>query len=422
MIPVPDQQEASGFLAGVDARFRPFGNMNVLEHMGPIPAMILFISVGVTVNIAVVGLFLASRDEPVGATIAYSIAAVCTVATAVYLSTGSAAFLAVAEIAVAVIGVLCLHVALGGYAWSGGFLAWGLSHATIVALFFGRMAVLAAVSVYMSAAIAFLFLEATLQGLRNGPPDIQVPAVLGTNTVVINLVVLAMLVFMLIRLLSREQSRNLELLINVLPAAIAGRLKDSPGVIADHIDECTIAFVDIVGFTAHSATVTPDRLVEQLNMVFSRFDDLVDRHGVEKIKTIGDGYMAISGAPVAREHHVEAVCDLALAMQAEMPDLNRQIGTDFLLRIGINTGQVVAGVIGTSRFSYDLWGDTVNLASRLEADASPGTILVSKSVADAAGESYCLIPLGKVELKGQGAVPVFQLQGNSDRASGQPVS
>jgi class 3 adenylate cyclase len=376
--------------------------------------MALFISVGVTLNIGLIGLFLTARDEAMAAAIAYVIAGVSAVATVVYLFNGSAAVMAVTEIAIGVIGVLGAHLALGGYSWSGGWLAWGLSHVTVVALFFGRVAAFTLVSIYLGSAITFVFLEPILQGLRDGPPDVMVPAVLAADMVVVNLVLLATLASMLVSLLSREQSRNLELLLNVLPSAIVARLRDTPGVIADRFDECTVAFADIVGFTPHSATVTPDRLVEELNSVFSRFDDLVARFGVEKIKTIGDGYMVIAGAPVARDHHVAAICDLALAMQGEMPDLNQRMGTDFLLRIGINTGQVVAGVIGTSKFSYDLWGDTVNVASRLEGNADPGTILVSQAVADEAGSSFSFLSLGDVALKGKGPVPVFRLQGRTD--------
>jgi adenylate cyclase len=418
VIPNTGKPEASGFFDRLDGRFRPFGNMSVLESMGPLPQMTLFISIGVTVNIGAIGVFLAANDEPTAAAIAFGVTAVATIATIVYLFNGSAAFVARAEIGCGVIGVIAMHVVLGGYAWSGGWLAWGLSHVTIVALFFGRIASAVLVSVYMTAALVFVFMESTLQALRDGPPDVLVPAVLGADTVLVNLALLAMLVSLLVNLLTREQSRNLQLLLNVLPAAIARRLKDSPEVIADRYDHCTVLFADLVGFTLHSTTVSPDRLVEELNMVFSSFDDLVATHGVEKIKTIGDGYMAIAGAPVAREGHVEAICDLALEMQSGMPGLNKGIGTDFELRIGVNTGEVIAGVIGNSRFSYDLWGDTVNLASRLEGHAEPGQILVSEAVVEEANGAFVFRPIGEVELKGTGVIRPSVLKGRSPAGFG----
>ena len=416
--PIAASPEASGFFDRLDARFRPFGNMSVLENMGPLPRIVLFISIGVALNIGAIAVFLVAKDEPGAAAIAFGIAAVATVATVVYLYNGSAAFVARAEIGFGVVGVIAIHAVLGGYAWSGGWLAWGLSHVTIVALFFGSIAGTVVVGVYMTAAVVFVFLEPTLQGLRDGPPDVLVPAILGADTVIVNLVLLAMLVSLLMKLLTREQSRNVELLLNVLPVAIARRLKDSPAVIADRFEHCTVLFADLVGFTLHSTMVSPDRLVEELNMIFSQFDELVATHGVEKIKTIGDGYMAIAGAPVAREGHVEAICDLAWAMQAGMPELNARIGSHFELRIGINTGQVIAGVIGSSRFSYDLWGETVNLASRLETHAEPGQILVSQAVVEAANGSFGFRSIEEVELKGTGRVRPSVLESRSSAGFG----
>jgi guanylate cyclase len=369
------------------------------------------IGVGVTMNIAAIAVFLLANGETSAGILAVGVALIAGVAAVIYLVTGSTAVMARTQISVGVIGVLSMHVALGGYAWSGGWLAWGLSHTAIVALFFSRIEATVVVAIYTVAGLAFVFLESTFQVGRSGPPDVLVPAVLAADTLVINLFLLLVLTTMLLGLVRREQRTNLDLLRNVLPAAIVTRLKESPGVIADRFDECSVLFADLVGFTAHSTEVSPDRLVEELNEVFSRFDGLVADLGAEKIKTIGDGYMAVAGVPVSVDHPSEVVCDLAIAMQAEMPMLNQDLGTGFQLRVGVTTGKVAAGVIGTLRFSYDLWGDTVNLASRLQKLAEPGQVLVSESVVAACGDAFEFTAIGSIDVRGRGETPVFALVG-----------
>lgn len=173
-------------------------------------------------------------------------------------------------------------------------------------------------------------------------------------------------------------------------------------MIAERHEECTVLFADLVGFTSHTADIAPDRLVDELNQIFSSFDDLVSRLDVMKIKTIGDAYMVAAGVPAARPDHVEVVCELALQMQ---------------VRVGVATGEVVAGVIGTAPFTYDIWGDTVNLASRLQRHAEPGQILVSESVETAVGHAFRFRSIGDVDLKGKGTVRAHVLEARRGRAS-----
>src|SRR5581483_5397398 len=169
------------------------------------------------------------------------------------------------------------------------------------------------------------------------------------------------------------------LLLNILPAPIAERLQEKEQTIAEAHPEATVLFADLVGFTVFSQTVSATELVQILNKIFVRFDRLCGELGVEKIKTIGDCYMACAGLPVERPDHARAVAELALAMHAEMAAVSEEVGRKLQMRIGINTGNVVAGVIGKRKFIYDLWGDAVNTASRMESHGAPGGVHVSAS-------------------------------------------
>jgi class 3 adenylate cyclase len=230
---------------------------------------------------------------------------------------------------------------------------------------------------------------------------------------VISILILVPIVISLMGQITRERARSEGLLLNVLPRAIADRLKRHPGVIADAYESCTVMFADIVGFTAHSSRVTPEELIDELNTIFSRFDSLVEGCGAEKIKTMGDGYLAVAGAPNPRPDHAEVMCELALRFQEAMPVISEGLDHDLQLRIGLHTGRLVAGVVGTARFSYDLWGDTVNLASRMESLAEPGSIRVTESVVDAAAGRFRFEEHRVIEVKGAGPVETCLLVGRN---------
>ena len=215
--------------------------------------------------------------------------------------------------------------------------------------------------------------------------------------------------------LEREESNRL--LLNILPGPIAERLKQGPGVLADSFAEVTVAFADIVGFTRIAAEMSPEELIGFLNGVFTEFDGLAQRHRLEKIKTIGDAYMVVGGLPTPDSNHVERVAEMALAMLDAVRPLGRRIGRAVDLRIGINTGPVVAGVIGSSKFIYDLWGDTVNIASRMESLGQPGRIQVTGATRARLCERFDFEARGSVPVKGVGPMETWFLVGPRARGA-----
>lgn len=212
-------------------------------------------------------------------------------------------------------------------------------------------------------------------------------------------------------MLELEQAKSERLLLNVMPKSIAERLKNNEGRIADSYESVTIMFADLVNFTQISAGVSPAELVEMLNQVFSRFDRLAEKYGLEKIKTIGDAYMVVGGAPNSRVDHAEAVADMALEMRQVLDEVSTGNGGQLLMRIGINSGPVIAGVIGTSKFSYDLWGDTVNMASRMEQYGIANAIQVSEASYLLLRDKFSFERRGKVHVKGKGEVEAYLLLG-----------
>ncbi|MGB7440297.1 MAG: adenylate/guanylate cyclase domain-containing protein [Coleofasciculaceae cyanobacterium] len=208
-----------------------------------------------------------------------------------------------------------------------------------------------------------------------------------------------------------EQEKSERLLLNILPKAIAERLKQDTSAIAENFDEATILFADIVGFTPLSARMHPIQLVNLLNEIFSTFDQLAQQHSLEKIKTIGDAYMVVGGLPLKRHDHAEAVAAMALDMQLAVRRFQVDKGESFQIRIGINTGPVVAGVIGINKFIYDLWGDTVNIASRMESQGFPGKIQVTDQTYHCLKNKYLFEKRGAIAVKGRGEIVTHWLTG-----------
>jgi adenylate cyclase len=211
---------------------------------------------------------------------------------------------------------------------------------------------------------------------------------------------------------AEAQARVEDLLLNVLPEEVAERLQADSTSIADHFEEASILFADVVDFTPLSSRLDAREVVGLLDRLFTSFDDLVDRFEVEKIKTIGDCYMVAAGVPSHRKDHARALAGLALEMQqCARSCLSDGSTHDLRLRIGISSGPVVAGVIGRRRFLYDLWGDTVNMASRMESHGRPDVIQITAATRDLLGDAFVTEPLGLVDVKGKGEVETWRLVG-----------
>lgn len=221
------------------------------------------------------------------------------------------------------------------------------------------------------------------------------------------------LLFLRERQLDRERERSDSLLLNILPKVIVARLKREPegGRLAEGFEDVSVLFADAVAFTEQAAKTSPEELVDALDELFRRFDELSDRHGLEKIKTVGDAYMAVAGAPVPHPDHAAAAAEMALGILEESARVSWPSGDPIVMRVGLASGPAVAGVIGQRKFAYDLWGDTVNLASRLEEHGEPGRILVSEELAERLGDRFEFGTPKVMDLKGKGPTTVRFLTG-----------
>jgi class 3 adenylate cyclase len=217
--------------------------------------------------------------------------------------------------------------------------------------------------------------------------------------------------------LHRENER---LLLNILPEPIAERLRNGEALIADRFDDVTLLFADIVEFTQMASDMSPDELVRVLNDVFTVFDTLVEEYGLEKVKTIGDAYMVIGGMLDPSDDHVERVAAMALDLADRVGTNEAAVRLGVRFRVGIHCGPIVAGVIGTKKFIYDVWGDTVNVASRMESLGVPGRIQVTGAVEQRLRDTFRFEPRGIIDVKGKGPTPTWFLAGS--RASGRPAA
>jgi len=220
-------------------------------------------------------------------------------------------------------------------------------------------------------------------------------------------------------LLAAEREKSEKLLLNVLPVAIAKRLKDGETVIADEHPDAAVLFADIVGFTNTTQNISASMLIENLNKIFTHFDRLVEKHELEKIKTIGDSYMVVSGIMDQNQNHIIKIADLALTMAADIHKFSLDGKTNCDIRIGIDAGPVIAGVIGSKKFSYDVWGDTVNTASRMESFSEPGKIQISEKFYEYIKNDYECEYRGQTEIKSKGTMRLYLLLRKKDAESGE---
>jgi len=316
-----------------------------------------------------------------------------------------------------------LQVTLGGFVPSSGIVLWA-AFAPIGALML--LGVRESVPWFVAYAALLVVLGLVDQHLPSGEPPIPTPVVV--TFFVMNLAGVSLTIYAIVSYFVRErdeihtaleleQERSERLLLNVLPRAIADRLKEGPGTIAEHHDEVTVLFADLVGFTAHTERTGPRELVAFLDELFTTFDRLADEQGLEKIKTIGDAYMVAGGLPEPRPDHAEAAAEMALSMREHLSDVPAPWGGSgsLSLRIGIDSGPVVAGVIGRRKFIYDLWGDTVNTAGRMESHGVPGEIQVTERTYGLLRNRYAFRPRGRIDVKGKGEMEAYLLLGRLRR-------
>ena len=302
-----------------------------------------------------------------------------------------------------------LHVALGGFEPSSGVVLWSVL-APFCALVFGGIG---AGSRWLVAFSAIVGIAAFAQPrATNSLPQAVITLFFVANIATISAVAFALLAAYA-RQLAAERGRSERLLLNVLPASIASRLREREEVIADRYPAATVIFADVVNSTPLTVELEPERMVALLDEHVTRFDQLADRHGVEKIRTIGDNWMGVAGVPAPRPDHAEATARLALAMLAYV-DERRASGMrclDFL--IGVNSGPVIGGVIGRRKFVFDIWGDTVNTAARMESHGVAGKVQLTEATYELLKERFVCEPRGTIEVKGKGAVRTWWLVAES---------
>ena len=321
-----------------------------------------------------------------------------------------------------------LQWSLGGFATSSAVSLWALTSPVGALLFVGARQAVPWFFAFGALVVASGAIDPTLAA---SAPDI--PEGVVVTYFVLNILGVSTTAYVLLQYFVRareralaalelEQAKSERLLLNVLPPSVASRLKESDQVIADGFEAATVLFADIVGFTPLAQRLAPADAVVLLDGVFAAWDELAARHGLEKIKTIGDAYMVAGGIPRPREDHAEAIADMALEMGAELVGCTAESGLPLEVRIGIDTGPVVAGVIGRAKFSYDLWGDTVNTASRMESHGVPGAIQVTERVYEQLRDDFDLRRRGTIDVKGKGPMTTYLLLRRMGESSAESSS
>ena len=392
------------------ARTRPSGALVTIENPRTIVWMALSWTVGAALNSVFPAALFFWFDEPVTGWILVAFASFFVVCWCLFVSTGSGRGTFALVSVGTMIGIAAVQVSMGGYANSGAILMWGIAITTVSTLLLHRREALAIGAVIAVAAVIFGFLEQTLQASRP-VPDPTLPAVLFPYTLITLMVLVVPVMGLLVGRLSFERERAEGLLLNVLPAAVAAELKETGHTTARRYESISVLFADIVGFTPLSAQMEPEAMVDQLNTVFTPFDQLANKFGCEKIRTIGDTYMVAAGVPVPRDDHAHAIASMALEMleYAKMGPLS--------FRLGINSGPAVAGVVGISKFQYDLWGDTVNTASRMESQGEPDRIQISEATYRLIRDDFETTLRGPIEVKGLGTLTTWYLEPTPEPAT-----
>jgi guanylate cyclase len=308
-----------------------------------------------------------------------------------------------------------LQASLGGYVKGSAVIVWSFFAPLSALVFFGPRAGWGWLGAFVAVVGISALLDPALAAAIPPLPAFAQTALFAFNFCGVAAIVTLVLAYFRIQ---RDQAmeRSDRLLLNVLPPEIAERLKRQEYPIADRFDEVTVLFADMVGFTERSAAESPEVTVAVLNEFLTAFDGLAERHGLRPIRTMGDSYLVVGGLPVPRADHAEAIADMALDMLQEVSVLNQRHGWDVSFRVGVNSGPAMAAVVGHHRFTYDVWSDAVNTASRMESSSVPGRIQVTEETYRRLGAKYSFEPRGAIEVKGKGLMTTYFLLGRLRKA------
>jgi adenylate cyclase len=365
------------------------------------------------------GVIYLAFNEPLPASIPWAYGILSVFSVAVFARVRNFALFRFTQFALILLLPFLLQIMLGGFIESSAVVLWSLI-APMGALIFERPR--RAVG-WFAAYLAFVIMSGFLQGRVDRVNNL--PPVLIISFFVLNIGAISAIVFGLLHLFitQREQAYHLlrleeeksnNLLLNILPREVAATLKNNPGTIADHYDQVSILFADLVNFTPLSAELSPRDLVGVLSEIFSHFDSLVDEYGVEKIETVGDEYMAACGVPRACPEHAVAVARLALQMCSYIGNFRAINGRRLQIRVGMHSGPIVAGVIGKKKFAFELFGDTVNTANRMQSHGAPGKIQISRDTFELLKDKFVCEPRGRLEVKGKGEMETWYLLGEKE--------
>jgi len=355
---------------------------------------------------AIWGLTYILLGEPIAGTIPVSYAVISLLSIVHFGWTRRYHFFRFSQLVLILLLPFLLMMALGGFINGSSVILWALI-CPLGALLFGDPSYAIR---WLLAFMSLVVISGLLQPLASTANDLSHGEII--FFFVVNLIAVGSLIFLMVYyFVARKnlfQEKSEALLLNILPEEIVSILKNEPRTIADYFEGASILFADVVNFTPLSATMTPQELVEMLNEVFSHFDLLVEKHGLEKIKTIGDCYMVASGVPRPRSDHAQVLVTLALEMR-DYVSLHEICGHKLAFRMGINSGPVVAGVIGRKKFIYDLWGDAVNTASRMESHGQEGMIQIARATYELVKDDFVCEPHGMVDVKGKGQMNVWSV-------------
>ena len=381
----------------------------------------LLVSMAIAVGLFAVvwGLIYFIFDERLASVIPFAYSAISAASLLTFAMTCRYELFRMSQLLLILVLPFFLMVTLGGFVNGSAVILWSLLCPFGALLFAGyRQA-----SLWLVIYVALVIVSAAIDPML--PKDTNLPSAARTVFFVINVITVSVIAiallhyFMALRdralgLLRVEQGRSERLLLNVLPVEVANRLKDDTidrRSLAEHRDQVSVMFADMVGFSTLSASLSPAKLIDFLDEVFVHFDGLSEKYGVEKIRTIGDAYMVAAGVPTARDDHAQVLAWMALDIMEFAAHTELASGQKTQFRIGINSGPVVAGVIGRQKFQYDLWGHTVNTASRMESQGLPGKIQITESTRELLADKFLLDPRGSIDIKGIGPVSTYFLNG-----------